>query len=93
MTSERYRRMEIMERAVQQMRKWPDRSLDLEMNIAEASCLVAVVQLALRHPEAAKISAAGVADALIRRFIDQIDPEHGDVYELLMMGFDPDCDQ
>lgn len=57
------------------------------IDAASLSMLISNLQLAFRHP-ANNGTARQSMEILTRRLIEQLDPAHGDVYRLLMMGFD-----
>lgn len=81
-------KIEITERAAALIREWK-RPVILQLSISQVVGLIAVVQLALRHPAAVDSLTCIEADELIRDLIKSIDPFQGSVYQLLMMGFDP----
>ena len=77
----------LTKRAAAVLREW-NRPVVLTMqDINLAVGLIGAVQLALRHPEAAKSPTMQMVDGMIRALIDSIDPDHGDVFQFLMMGF------
>lgn len=69
-----------------------DRPVVFTLDIAPTASLIALMQLALRHPDAAKLNAAENMKEFILKLIERIDPEHGPLYTFLMLGFDPQYD-
>lgn len=63
----------------------------LNLNMVLAVGLIGQLQLAFRHPENVGPTRR-MTEKLVLDLIDRIDPEHGEVYAFLMMGFDPECD-
>jgi hypothetical protein len=75
----------ITERACAQLRarKEPVR---FEMDMTLVMGLIGQLQLAFRHP--GNVGPSRVAlEKFVRDLIERLDPEHGDVHTLLMMGF------
>lgn len=54
--------------------------------------IVAQLQVAFRHPGNTG-DARRMAEKFVRELIEQLDPERGDLYKLLMMGFDSRFDE
>ena len=67
--------------------------LAVEANIATWFDLIALLQLALRHQGAAQQPIAQRGEKFVRDLIEQMDPGHGQIWRLLMYGFDPEHDQ
>lgn len=79
------------EAAVAWMRDPTNRVIfDLDPTLAVG--LIGHLQLAFRHP-ANTGPTRQLLEKYLRETIEKIDPSHGDVYNFLMAGFDPDCDQ
>lgn len=68
-----------------------DREVIFKLNIISATSIISQLQLAFRHPENTG-SSRQLVENLVRDWIEKLDPEHGDIYKLLMMGFEPDFD-
>ncbi|MBS1797822.1 MAG: hypothetical protein JSS81_28635 [Acidobacteria bacterium] len=70
----------------------PDaRPVIFEMDSTAAVALIGQLQLAFRHPENTGRTRE-ITENFVRNLIEQMDPDHGDVYEFLMMGFNPEMD-
>lgn len=63
-----------------------------ELNMVLAVGLISQLQLAFRHP-ANTGPTREMTENLVRDLIERIDPERGNIYDFLMMGFDPKCDE
>lgn len=79
--------------AAEASRLFSDRPIMVEATVATWFDLIAVVQLSLRHPNAAASAPCRRAEKFIRDLIENIDPEHGELWRLLSLGFDPAHDQ
>lgn len=67
------------------------RKIQITLDMPSAAWLVAQLQTAFRHPENTGPTRRA-AENLVRDLINQIDPGKGDLYKLLMMGFDAQYD-
>ena len=83
---------QILERALLKMKQIGNRPLVIKTDLGMASSIISQLQLAMRHPENTGITRQTV-EKFTRDLIEQIDPDRGDLYELLMMGFNPDYDE
>lgn len=81
-------KVEITERALQQLEQW-ERPIVITTDITHAVGLVAMVQLGLRHPQAKEFATALMVEKLVADLIERIDPDHGDIWKFLNMGFNP----
>jgi hypothetical protein len=70
-----------------------DHLLHVEAKISTWFDLIAIAQLGLRHPGAATQPTAQRSEKFLRALIEQIDPNHGNIWRLLNFGFYPDHDQ
>lgn len=80
----------ITERALALLENW-SRPVIFEINITLTIGLIAQLQLAFRHP-ANTGATRQMTEAFVRELIEKIDPWHGDIYSMLMMGFDSSYD-
>jgi hypothetical protein len=78
---------EITERAAIRLKHW-DRPIIIHTDMTHTVGLIGMVQLALTHPGCAKSETSQMTKRLILDLIYKIDPNKGDVYKFLMMGFD-----
>lgn len=85
------KREAIARRATEKMRAWPG-PVRFELDITSVVGLIGQLQLSFRHPQNVGPSRA-VTERFVRDLIEQLDPEHGDLHTLLMMGFDPTYDE
>lgn len=76
--------------AVEQMRI--EQSIYLKLDRMFVVGLIANLQLAFRHSED-NGQTREVLEKFVRDLIDRLDPDKGNLYELLMMGFDPQFDE
>lgn len=67
--------------------------IELNVNLATLFDLIAVVQVALRHPNMKESPPAWRTEKFIRGLIEKIDPEHGELSRLLNLGFDAEHDR
>lgn len=81
----------LTERAQQQMQEWT-RPIIIEADISVVVALIGMCQLALRHPFAKVSPSAKLTEKFIVDLIEKIDPQHGDLWRLLNMGFNPNHD-
>jgi hypothetical protein len=63
------------------------RPIVIETSISHVTSLIAMVQVALRHPVVKTFPSAQLAEKFCVNLIEKIDPEHGDLWRLLNMGF------
>lgn len=84
-------REELTRRALEHMRAW-NRPIIIEADLTHVVGLIGLVQLALRHPEAGQSATARMTEQMIRDLIETIDPAHGELYQILHLGFDPEHD-
>jgi hypothetical protein len=84
------RKEEIAQRAVAALQE--NRPVIVETDLTTAVALIGNLQLAFRHPQNRGPSRKA-AERLVVELIEAIDPEHGAVYEFLMMGFDERFDE
>jgi hypothetical protein len=63
-----------------------------ELNMVLTVGLIGQLQLAFRHP-ANNGPTREMIEKLVRDLIEQIDPARTEVYEFLMMGFNPEMDE
>lgn len=75
----------IMRRATERMRAMTE-PIKFELNINLVVGLIGQLQLAFRHPQNVG-PARQLLESFIRDLIEQLDPEHGDLHTVLMMGF------
>jgi hypothetical protein len=75
----------ITRRALEKMRESKD-PLNVELSISLAVGLIGQLQLAFRHPQNVGPSRAQL-ELFVRDLIERLDPEHGDLYTVLIMGF------
>lgn len=68
-----------------------DRMFEVRLDATMLLFLVAQLQLAFRHPQNQGVSRNSM-EKLVRDLIEGCDPTHGDVYRLLMKGFESDPD-
>ena len=88
MTTEQYRRIEIIERAAQAVQEW-DRPIHIRTDITHLIGMITLLQLALSHPRADEVNEKPIIETMVREMIEDLDPDHGDLYEFLMLGFEP----
>jgi regulator of sigma D len=81
----------ITERALAQLRERKE-PVRFELDITLVLGLIGQFQLAFRHPGNVGPSRDAL-EKFVRELIEQLDPGHGDVYALLMMGFDERYDE
>lgn len=62
-----------------------------QLDIQETAAFVGLVQLALRH-ESVPPRVRGSALSFLTALIEKIDPDHGAIYSVLRLGFDPKYD-
>ena len=80
----------VLRRAQEKLNQ--NRPVIIETDLTTSLALIGNIQLALRHP-ANNGPSSKLAEGLVVGLIETIDPDHGDVYELLMMGFDERFDE
>ena len=69
-----------------------NRPCTIKTDLLHVIGLIALVQLALRHPEASTMPTAKMIERFIVKLIEKIDPEHGETWKLLNRGFNPEWD-
>jgi hypothetical protein len=69
-----------------------NRPVIIETDMTTALAVIGNLQLAFRHPDNVGPSRRA-AEKLVVELIESIDPEHGYVYDVLMMGFDERFDE
>jgi len=82
----------LINKAAAQVGATGDRPVTIETKLTTVFDLIAMVQVALRHPGVRGTGPAQRSEKFLRALIEQIDPDHGDVWRLLSFGFDPDHD-
>lgn len=81
---------EIFEGAITEaIKRFAGREIVISTTIERAFVLIAMVQVGLRHPDAARTDSGHAVRTMIESLIEQIDPAHGDLWQLLTRGFDP----
>lgn len=70
----------------------PYRRILFDMEPAMAVGLIGQLQLAFRHPLNIGPTRQ-LLEKYVRDTIEKLDPDHGDVYNFLMAGFDPEQDE
>lgn len=68
------------------------RPVIIETDLLHTIGLIAMAQLALRHPVARTTPTAKETENFIVKLIEKIDPTHGEVWKLLNRGFNPEWD-
>ncbi len=77
-------------RAIEELKLF-DRPIVLTLDIKMMLMMIGQLQLAFRHPGNVGLSRQEI-EAIVRNLIEEIDPSRGDIYKLLMLGFDPKHD-
>ena len=75
----------ITRRATERMRSMTE-PIKFELSINLVVGLIGQLQLAFRHPQNVG-GTRQLLESFVRDLIGQLDPEHGDLYTVLMMGF------
>ena len=66
-------------------------TVQLLLDYANVASLIGQLQLAFRHPGNTGPSRT-MAEELVRDLIERLDPDHGELYDIFMQGFDPQFD-
>lgn len=70
-----------------------DRQVIIDTDLIHVFGLIGLVQLALRYPGLLQKSAsAKMTEKFILKLIEEVDPDHGEVWKLLNRGFNPNWD-
>jgi hypothetical protein len=82
----------LIEAATAEVIRAGDRPLTVEADLITWFDLVAVVQLGLRAPGVMRTPPAQRTKKFMHELIHQLDPDHGNLWKLLNLGFDPNHD-
>lgn len=82
----------IVEKVLPQMFEKSAAPVKFELNLPYAVGLISQLQLAFRHPQNVGPTREHL-EKLVRDLIERLDPERGDFYQFLMMGFDEAYDE
>lgn len=69
-----------------------ERPVIIETTMLHVVGVIGMLQVALRHPEAAQRSTGKMTREFVVKLIEQIDPEHGELWTLLNRGFNSKWD-
>ena len=75
-----------------ELKRWGQREIRWEMEMAHAVMLIGMMQLALRHPGTVKSPSAAFVHDFILGFVKQIPEDYPKIRELFMLGFDSKFD-
>lgn len=84
-------KLDLTARATAALNQW-ERPIIFEFDMQNVVAMIGQLQLAFRHPLNVGPSRQ-MTEKFVRDLIAQIDPEHGDVYQFLMLGFDGRYDE
>ncbi len=82
----------LLNKATAKLKAKCDEPVVLKINHQVAVGIISQLQLAFRHPANVGLTRE-MTERLVRDWIEQLDPEHTEVYQLLMMGFDEKFDR
>lgn len=68
------------------------RPVIIQTDMVHAIGIIGMLQLSLRHPEAAQRPTGKLVREFVIKLIETIDPEHGELWTLLNRGFNPTWD-
>ncbi len=80
-------------RALEVLKKSAGADVQITTDMQSLCALIAFAQLGLRHPNASSLDSALLVEKVLSRLIEQMDPEHGDLWTVLNRGFNPTFDQ
>lgn len=80
-------KQEMLAAAEEEMKRWGDRPLRLDIDITTCLGMIGALQLALRHPGFQKRPSADVVRKLVFAFIRQIPPDYPALKKLMELGF------
>lgn len=81
----------VLATALRRIREW-EQPIIIEADIGQVVGLIGMAQLALRHPLAKTTPTAKTVEKFVASLIEQIDPEHGELWTVLNRGFNPNFD-
>lgn len=81
----------LLDRAAAEMQQRRAEIIRVKLSLSEAVGIIGNLQLAFRHP--GNVGPTRVqTEELARRLIERLDPQGGDLYQVLMHGFDQEFD-
>jgi hypothetical protein len=79
----------LLSRATLEIAKRGNERITIETDLQRIIAVISIVQLGLRHPGVHDKPTAAVAERFVISLIENIDPAHGPVWQLLNRGFNP----
>lgn len=87
------RKQELLERITEEVKRFGDRPIILELDLNAAFTIVGALQLALRHPQFTKMQSAAAVRAFVLEVRNQIPAEFQALRESIWLGFHPRFDE